>query len=221
MRIMLAEDSVLMRDGLVVLLERARHEVVAQFATADEVRHRLDRDDADLPDLLISDVRMLPEETDDGLRAAVSIRQRHPALPVLLLSQWLGSEYLLRLMSMVRSDPSSGGVGYLLKDRIAHVRDFIGAVDAVAGGGIVVDRQVIAGLMDQRDVGLSSLTPREQSVLQLVSAGATNQQISAQLHLSEGAVVKHISSIFDKLGLSSEEGNRRVLAVLTYLGRRH
>lgn len=150
MRIMLAEDSVLMRDGLVVLLERAQHDVVAQFATADEVRHRLDRDDADLPDLLISDVRMPPAETDDGLRAAVGIRERHPALPVLLLSQWLGSEYLLRLMSMVRSDPNSGGVGYLLKDRIAHVRDFIGAVDAVAGGGIVVDPQVIAGLMDQR-----------------------------------------------------------------------
>lgn len=220
MRIMLAEDSVLMRDGLVVLLERAQHKIVAQFVTADEVRHRLDREDADLPDLLITDVRMPPDETDDGLRAAVSIRERHPGLPVLLLSQWLGNEYLQRLMSTVRSDPTSGGLGYLLKDRIAHVRDFIGAVDAVAGGGIVVDRQVVAGLMDQRDVGLSSLTPREQTVLQMVSAGATNQQIAAHLHLSEGAVVKYISSIFDKLGLSSEEGNRRVLAVLTYLGRR-
>lgn len=220
MRIMLAEDSALMRDGLVALLERAQHDVVTQFVTADDVRDRLDRDDARLPDLLISDVRMPPDETDDGLRAAVSIRERHPQLPILLLSQWLGSEYLDRLLSTVRSDPTCGGVGYLLKDRVAHVRDFMGAVDTVTGGGIVVDRQVIAGLMDQRDVGLSSLTPREQGVLQLVSAGATNQQIAAQLHLSEGAVVKYISSVFDKLGLSSEEGNRRVLAVLTYLGRR-
>ncbi len=221
MRIMLAEDSVLMRDGLVALLVRAGHDVVAQFGTADELRCRLDRDDADLPDLLISDVRMPPDGTDDGLRAAVDLRDRHPRLPVLLLSQWLGGEYLQRLMSTVRADPTSGGLGYLLKDRISHVRDFIGAVHTVAGGGIVVDRQVVAGLMDQRDAGLSGLTPREQSVLQAVSAGATNQQIAAQLHLSEGAIVKYISSIFDKLGVSSEEGNRRVLAVLTYLGRRH
>lgn len=220
MRISLAEDSVLMRDGLVVLLERAKHEIVEVYSTADELRSALDRADADLPDLLISDVRMPPDGMDDGLRAVVSIRSTHPQLPVLLLSQWLGGDYLRRLLDAVRTDPAAGGVGYLLKDRVAHVRDFMGAVDAVAGGGIVVDREVVAGLMDLRDYGLSSLTEREQTVLEKVAIGATNQQIAAQLHLSEGAVVKYISAIFDKLDLSSEEGNRRVMAVLTYLGRR-
>lgn len=217
---MLAEDSVLMRDGLVALLERAGHEIVATFSTADQIRGALDQDGADLPDLLVSDVRMPPDETDDGLRAAVQIRDRYPALPVLLLSQWSAGEYLRRLMASVRADPDAGGVGYLLKDRVAHMRDFLSAVTTVAAGGILVDRQVVSALMERPDRGLASLSPREQDVLQMVSAGATNHQIAAQLHLSEGAVVKYVSAIFDKLGISAEDGNRRVLAVLTYLGRR-
>ncbi len=220
MKIVLAEDSVLLRDGLVMLLERAGHGIAAVHSTADDLRVALDRDDADLPDLLISDVRMPPGQIDDGLRAAVAIRSRHPRLPVLLLSQWLAGEYLHRLLESVRADRQAGGLGYLLKDRIAHVRDFLGAVDAVAGGGIVVDREVIAALMDLRDDGLAALTPRELSVLQLVSSGATNQQIAGQLFVSDGAVVKYIGSIFDKLGLTSADGNRRVLAALTYLRRR-
>lgn len=162
---------------------------------------------------------MPPDHTDDGLRAAVAIRAARPRLPILLLSQWLGNEYLGTMLESVRRDPDAGGIGYLLKDRVAHVRDFLGSLEAVAGGGIVVDRKVIAALMDERDAGLRALTDREREVLRSISTGATNQQVAATLHLSEGAVVKHVSTIFDKLGLSNQEGNRRVLAVLAYLGR--
>lgn len=221
MRILLAEDSVLLRDGLAMLLERAGHEIVEVAGDADAMRATLlGRRAGELPDLLISDVRMPPDHSDDGLRAAVAVRAAHPRLPILLLSQWPATDALHQLLASVRLDPDAGGVGYLLKDRVAHVRDFLASVQAVAAGGVVVDREVIGALVGDRAAGLAELTPRELDVLRHVSEGATNPQIAQRLHLSEGAVVKHVSAIFDKLGLGHSEGNRRVLAVLAYLERR-
>ena len=218
MRIVLAEDEALLREGLVMLLEHAGHDVVASVATATELVHVVKRGDpAGPPDIVITDVRMPPGRTDDGLRAAIELRRDRPHLPILLLSQYLGNEYLQRLLDSAEDDPRSGGVGYLLKDRVAHVHEFMQALQAVASGGVVVDRKVISALMRRSEDRLERLTPREREVLQHVSAGETNHGIAEALHLSDGAVVKHIGAIFDKLGLSQREGNRRVLAVLAFL----
>ena len=218
MRIVLAEDEALLREGLVMLLEHAGHDVVASVATATELVHVVKRGDPAVPpDIVITDVRMPPGRTDDGLRAAIELRRDRPHLPILLLSQYLGNEYLQRLLDSAEDDPRSGGVGYLLKDRVAHVHEFMQALQTVASGGVVVDRKVISALMRRREDRLERLTPREREVLQHVSAGETNRGIAAALHLSDGAVVKHIGAIFDKLGLSQREGNRRVLAVLAFL----
>jgi len=218
MRIVLAEDEALLREGLVMLLEHAGHDVVASVATATELVHVVKRGDPAVPpDIVITDVRMPPGRTDDGLRAAIELRRDLPHLPILLLSQYLGNEYLQRLLDSTEDDPSSGGVGYLLKDRVAHVHEFMQALQTVASGGVVVDRKVISALMRRREDRLERLTPREREVLQHVSAGETNHGIAEALHLSDGAVVKHIGAIFDKLGLSQREGNRRVLAVLAFL----
>ena len=218
MRIVLAEDEALLREGLVMLLEHAGHDVVASVATATELVHVVKRGDPAVPpDIVITDVRMPPGRTDDGLRAAIELRRDRPHLPILLLSQYLGNEYLQRLLDSTEDDPSSGGVGYLLKDRVAHVHEFMQALQTVASGGVVVDRKVISALMHRREDRLERLTPREREVLQHVSAGETNHGIAEALHLSDGAVVKHIGAIFDKLGLSQREGNRRVLAVLAFL----
>lgn len=218
MRIVLAEDEALLREGLVMLLEHAGHDVVASVATATELVHVVKRNDPAVPpDIVITDVRMPPGRTDDGLRAAIELRRDRPHLPILLLSQYLGNEYLQRLLDSTEDDPSSGGVGYLLKDRVAHVHEFMQALQAVASGGVVVDRKVISALMRRSEDRLERLTPREREVLQHVSAGETNHGIAEALHLSDGAVVKHIGAIFDKLGLSQREGNRRVLAVLAFL----
>ena len=218
MRIVLAEDEALLREGLVMLLEHAGHDVVASVATATELVHVVKRGDPAVPpDIVITDVRMPPGRTDDGLRAAIELRRDLPHLPILLLSQYLGNEYLQRLLDSTEDDPSSGGVGYLLKDRVAHVHEFMQALQTVASGGVVVDRKVITALMRRREDRLERLTPREREVLQHVSAGETNHGIAEALHLSDGAVVKHIGAIFDKLGLSQREGNRRVLAVLAFL----
>jgi len=218
MRIVLAEDEALLREGLVMLLEHAGHDVVASVATATELVHVVKRGDPAVPpDIVITDVRMPPGRTDDGLRAAIELRRDRPHLPILLLSQYLGNEYLQRLLDSAEDDPRSGGVGYLLKDRVAHVHEFMQALQAVASGGVVVDRKVISALMRRREDRLERLTPREREVLQHVSAGETNHGIAEALHLSDGAVVKHIGAIFDKLGLSQREGNRRVLAVLAFL----
>ena len=218
MRIVLAEDEALLREGLVMLLEHAGHDVVASVATATELVHVVKRNDPAVPpDIVITDVRMPPGRTDDGLRAAIELRRDRPHLPILLLSQYLGNEYLQRLLDSAEDDPRSGGVGYLLKDRVAHVHEFMQALQAVASGGVVVDRKVITALMRRREDRLERLTPREREVLQHVSAGETNHGIAEALHLSDGAVVKHIGAIFDKLGLSQREGNRRVLAVLAFL----
>ena len=218
MRIVLAEDEALLREGLVMLLEHAGHDVVASVATATELVHVVKRGDPAVPpDIVITDVRMPPGRTDDGLRAAIELRRDLPHLPILLLSQYLGNEYLQRLLDSAEDDPRSGGVGYLLKDRVAHVHEFMQALQTVASGGVVVDRKVISALMHRREDRLERLTPREREVLQHVSAGETNHGIAEALHLSDGAVVKHIGAIFDKLGLSQREGNRRVLAVLAFL----
>ena len=226
MRIVLAEDEALLREGLVMLLEHAGHDVVASVATATELVHVVKRGDPTAPpdaspdaspDMVITDVRMPPGRTDDGLRAAIELRRDRPHLPILLLSQYLGNEYLQRLLDSAEDDPRSGGVGYLLKDRVSHVQEFMQALQTVASGGVVVDRKVISALMRRREDRLERLTPREREVLQHVSAGETNRGIAAALHLSDGAVVKHIGAIFDKLGLSQREGNRRVLAVLAFL----
>ena len=220
MRIVLAEDEALLREGLRVLLEHAGHDVVACVATATELLHAVRRaDPAAPPDVVVTDVRMPPGRTDDGLRAAIELRREHPRLPILLLSQYLGNEYLRRLLDSAADDPCSGGVGYLLKDRVAHVHEFMQALQTVAYGGVVVDRKVISALMRRREDRLERLTPREREVLRHVSAGETNHGIAEALHLSDGAVVKHIGAIFDKLGLSRREGNRRVLAVLAFLDR--
>ena len=218
MRIVLAEDEALLREGLVMLLEHAGHDVVASVATATELVHVVKRGDPAVPpDIVITDVRMPPGRTDDGLRAAIELRRDLPHLPILLLSQYLGNEYLQRLLDSAEDDPRSGGVGYLLKDRVSHVHEFMQALQTVASGGVVVDRKVISALMHRREDRLERLTPREREVLQHVSAGETNHGIAEALHLSDGAVVKHIGAIFDKLGLSQREGNRRVLAVLAFL----
>ena len=218
MRIVLAEDEALLREGLVMLLEHAGHDVVASVATATELVHVVKRGDPAVPpDIVITDVRMPPGRTDDGLRAAIELRRDRPHLPILLLSQYLGNEYLQRLLDSAEDDPRSGGVGYLLKDRVSHVHEFMQALQTVASGGVVVDRKVISALMRRREDRLERLTPREREVLQHVSAGETNHGIAEALHLSDGAVVKHIGAIFDKLGLSRREGNRRVLAVLAFL----
>ena len=230
MRIVLAEDEALLREGLVMLLEHAGHDVVASVATATELVHVVKRGDPAAPpdarpdvqpdaqpDMVITDVRMPPGRTDDGLRAAIELRRDRPHLPILLLSQYLGNEYLQRLLDSAEDDPRSGGVGYLLKDRVAHVQELTQALQTVACGGVVVDRKVITALMRRREDRLERLTPREREVLQHVSAGETNHGIAEALHLSDGAVVKHVGAIFDKLGLSQREGNRRVLAVLAFL----
>ena len=220
MRIVLAEDEALLREGLRVLLEHVGHDVVASVSTATELLHAVRRaDPAAPPDIVITDVRMPPGRSDDGLRAAIELRRDHPRLPILLLSQYLGNEYLRRLLDSAEDDPHSGGVGYLLKDRVAHVQELTQALQTVACGGVVVDRKVITALMRRREDRLERLTPREREVLRHVSAGETNHGIAEALHLSDGAVVKHIGAIFDKLGLSRREGNRRVLAVLAFLDR--
>lgn len=216
LRVVLAEDAVLLRAGLVELLSRVGHEVTAAVGDAGELARAVD---ADRPDVVITDVRMPPGLRDEGLKAALELRGRHPGLPVLVLSQYIATAYATRLFS--GGSPADGGLGYLLKDRVGEVADFLDALDRVAGGQTVIDPEVIRVLLRQRaaDEPLQRLTPREREVLALMAEGLNNQAIAQRLTITEASVVKHSSNIFMKLDLDPAEGNRRVLAVLAHLRR--
>ncbi|MEA5364268.1 response regulator transcription factor [Amycolatopsis sp., V23-08] len=213
MRVVIAEDAVLLRAGVTRLLADEGIETVAAVDNGDDLlgavqEHR--------PDLAIVDVRMPPTFTDEGLRAALAARKELPGLPVLVLSQYVEESYAVELLS-----GGAGGVGYLLKERVADVADFLDAVRRVANGGTAIDPDVIAQLMARgRRNPLDALTARESEVLGLMAQGLSNTAIANSLVVSHGAVEKHIGNIFSKLGLeASAEEHRRVRAVLTYLGR--
>ncbi|MER7667593.1 response regulator transcription factor [Kitasatospora sp. NPDC096128] len=214
LRVVLAEDAVLLRAGLVELLGRVGHEVVAAVGDAGELARAVD---AERPDIVITDVRMPPDFRDEGLKAAVELRSRHRGLPVLVLSQYVATAYATQLFS--NDSSTDGGLGYLLKDRVGEVTDFIDALERVAGGQTVLDPEVVRVLLQQRtaDQPLKRLTPREREVLGLMAEGLNNQSIAQRLTVTEASVVKHSSNIFMKLDLDPVEGNRRVLAVLAYL----
>ncbi len=216
-QVVIAEDSVLLREGLTRLLTDRGHEVVAGVGDAEALIKVIGElaDGGALPDVVVADVRMPPTHTDEGVRAAVRLRRDHPDLGVLVLSQYVEEQYATELLA-----GSSRGVGYLLKDRVAEVREFVDAVVRVAQGGTALDPEVVAQLLGRsrkQDV-LAHLTPREREVLGLMAEGRTNSAIARQLVVSDGAVEKHVSNIFLKLGLAQSDGDhRRVLAVLTYL----
>ncbi|MBC7267179.1 MAG: response regulator transcription factor [Streptomyces sp.] len=208
---MLAEDSVLLREGLIGLLARFGHQVVAAVGDAGALVAAVE---AEAPDIVVTDVRMPPGFQDEGLHAAVRLRERRPALPVLVLSQYVQRTYASELL-----DSGDGrGVGYLLKDRVGQVEEFVTALSDVASGGTVVDPEVVRQLLRRRRDPLERLTPREREVLALIAQGRSNAAIARELVVSDAAVGKHISGIFTKLDLPpAEETHRRVLAVLTFL----
>jgi DNA-binding NarL/FixJ family response regulator len=213
LRVVIAEDSVLLREGLARLIEETGGVVLARVGdgpslVAAVVENR--------PDVSVVDVRMPPTQRDEGLRAAIEARRLVPGTPVLVLSQYVERQYASELLA-----DGAGGVGYLLKDRVADVREFVDALRRVAAGGTALDPEVVAQLMvrRRRDDRLAELTPREREVLDAMAEGRTNAGIAAKLTITEGAAEKHISSIFGKLDLpDSASDHRRVLAVLAYLG---
>ncbi|MFD2078571.1 DNA-binding response regulator, NarL/FixJ family, contains REC and HTH domains [Actinopolymorpha cephalotaxi] len=210
MRVVIAEDSVLLREGLVRLLEEADHTVVAAVGDGPAL---VDAVVAHEPDVSVVDVRMPPTHTDEGLRAAIEVRRRLPGAPVLVLSQYVEESYAADLVA-----DRVGAVGYLLKDRVVDVDEFLDGLARVAAGGTVLDPDVVAQLLVARRDPLASLTPREREVLALMAEGRTNTAICQRLVVSEGAVEKHIGNIFAKLGLApSLSDHRRVMAVLAYL----
>jgi DNA-binding NarL/FixJ family response regulator len=213
LRVVIAEDSALIREGIARLIQESGGTVVAKVgdgtALVDAVvEHR--------PDVSVVDVRMPPTQRDEGLRAAIEARRRVPGTPVLVLSQYVERQYATELLA-----DRAGGVGYLLKDRVGDIREFMDALRRVARGGTALDPEVVAQLMvsQQADDPLSALTPREREVLAAMAEGRTNVGIAMRLGITEGATEKHISNIFGKLDLpDSQQDHRRVLAVLTYLG---
>jgi DNA-binding NarL/FixJ family response regulator len=212
MRVALAEDSVLLREGLARLLGDAGFDVRARCRDADELRAALL---AEVPDIVIVDIRLPPTHTDEGLRAAIELRSAYPGLGVLVLSQYVEIGLAMKLLA-----DSADGVGYLLKDRIADVPEFIGALRRVANGGSAVDPTIVSTLLSRRrrDDPLGRLTPREREVLALMAAGTSNQGIADRLVITLRAVEKYVSSIFGKLGLpTTGSESRRVLAVLLFL----
>ncbi len=212
MRVVIADDSVLLRAGLARLLEDAGFEVVAQAADADDLLRKVR---AHKPHVAVTDIRMPPTQTDEGLRAAQEIRSEMPEIGVMVLSQFIDEGYALELLQN-----SAEGVGYLLKDRVADVEAFVDALRRVGARGSVLDPEVVAQLLGRRrgDDPLDRLTPREREVLAQMAQGRSNSAIARELVVTERAIEKHVTSIFSKLGLSTaEDGHRRVLAVLQYL----
>ncbi len=211
MRVVIAEDSVLLREGLVRLLADAGHDVVAATGQAEDFLRAVD---TKLPDAVVVDVRMPPTFTDEGLRAALVVRRRWPDVGVLVLSQYVEERYATELLS-----DRPHGVGYLLKDRVADLTEFLEALNRIAAGGSVLDPEVVAQLLARSRHPLASLTARERDVLGLMAEGRSNSAIARALVVSDGAVEKHINNIFAKLGLPpADQDHRRVLAVLRYLG---
>lgn len=213
MRLVIAEDSVLLREGLARLLEDAGFEVVAQTGSAQDLMLKVR---SYSPDVVIIDIRMPPTHTDEGLRAAQEIREAHPDVGVLVLSQYVEPGYAMELLA-----ESAEGVGYLLKDRVSDVAEFAAAVRRVGEGGSALDPAIVSQLVGRRrrEDPIDTLTAREREVLELMAEGRSNAAISQRLFLSESAVGKHTAGIFGKLGLTpSDDDNRRVLAVLAYLG---
>jgi DNA-binding NarL/FixJ family response regulator len=216
MRIVIAEDSAVVRAGLAELLADSDHEVVAAVGNADDLlaavaEHR--------PDVAVVDVRMPPGYTDEGLRAAIAIRRDHPRTGVLVFSQYIETRYTADLLGA--SGGGAGGVGYLLKDRVGDVEEFVEALGRVAAGGTALDPEVVTQLLgaSRRNDSLATLTPRERDVLALMAEGRSNAAIAEILVVSDRSVEKHVSNIFSKLGLPpSDADHRRVLAVLRYLG---
>jgi DNA-binding NarL/FixJ family response regulator len=213
LRVVIAEDSALIREGLARVIDESGGVVVAQVGDGPSFVEAVE---AHRPDVSVVDVRMPPSQRDEGLRAAIEARRRVPGTPVLVLSQYVERKYAVELLA-----DRAGGVGYLLKDRVADIREFIDALHRVARGGTALDPEVVAQLIEPRrtDDRLHELTPRERDVLAAMAEGRTNIGIAERLGITEGATEKHISSIFGKLELpDSENDHRRVLAVLAYLG---
>ena len=213
MRVILSEDSVLLREGLARLLAEEGHTVVAAVGDGTALLRAVEEH---RPDVVVVDVRMPPTHTDEGLRAALEIRSRRPRPGVLVLSQYVEKRYATELLSA-----DTEGVGYLLKDRVMQVEEFLTALQRVGSGGAAFDPEVVRRLLARttHTDPLGRLTPREHTVLDHMAQGHTNAAIAARLHVSQSAVEKHVNAIFDKLGLAHTTGySRRVLAVLRYLG---
>jgi DNA-binding NarL/FixJ family response regulator len=213
MRVVIAEDAALFREGLIRLLEDRGYQVCTAVADGDALVAAVAEHH---PDVAVVDIRMPPTHTDEGLRAALVLRRDHPGTGVLVFSQYIETRYAARLL-----EDSAAGVGYLLKDRVADVTEFVDALARVAAGGTALDPEVVSQLLgaSRHAHGLAAMTPREREVLALMAEGRSNAGIASTLVISAGAVEKHVASIFDKLGLPpSESDNRRVLAVLRYLG---
>ncbi|CBT77284.1 MULTISPECIES: response regulator transcription factor [Glutamicibacter] len=216
MRVLICEDSVLLREGLVRLLDHSGHRVVADLPEASGLMPFLDSaSEEDFPQICILDVRLPPTYTDEGIRAALEVRKKYPDLPLLVLSQYVEERYASELIST-----RSGAIGYLLKDRVADVSEFVASLEQIAAGGTILDQEVVAQLLTRRnhDDRMQRLTDRERTVLAAVAEGKSNQAIAALLFLSEASVEKYITSIFQKLGLEADgTGNRRVLAALAHI----
>jgi DNA-binding NarL/FixJ family response regulator len=213
LRVVIAEDAALFREGLIRLLEDRGHQVLAAVADGDALLAAVA---AHHPDVAVVDIRMPPTHTDEGLRAALEIRHTYPETGLLVFSQYIETRYAARLL-----EGTASGVGYLLKDRVADVAEFADALARVAAGGTALDPEVVSQLLgaSRHARGLATMTPREREVLSLMAEGRSNAGIASALVVSAGAVEKHVASIFGKLGLPPAEGdNRRVLAVLRYLG---
>ncbi|MBO3742407.1 response regulator transcription factor [Actinoplanes flavus] len=212
-RVVLAEDGVLLREGLVGVLVRFGFEVVAAVGDADELITAVEKHD---PELVITDIKRPPAFSDEGLRAAVRLRRERPGLPVVVLSQYVQQEFAADLIG------TGDGVGYLLKDRVADITDFVASLRTVVDGGTVVDPDVVRRLLSRQRDPLAGLSGREREVLALIAEGRSNSAIASALFISEPAVGKHVGNILAKLGLSpTDDTNRRVLAVLTYLRTVH